>query len=169
MFKGATEHSTEHRSAECGAGHPAAHLKTLRYAGAWPVGDRVFHVLSGWRPHSFGMDDNGEMGVVVGSKSVVPESIEALQIGDQTQVGVQGRLFLAGFTIRPLDPKGGSHQCEVTMVSHVDFGGTLPPSMINFVQANVMPEMLEQIQRLAPRESSVNGDFERGLAQAHRK
>ena len=161
MFKGAVEH----RGVEVGGLNPGAHLKTLRYAGAWPVGDRIFHVLSGWRPHQFGNStNNDELGAVVGSKSVVPGSIEALQIGEQPQVGVQGRLLLAGFTIRPLDSNRGGPQCEVTMVSHVDFGGTLPPSMINFVQANVMPEMLEKIQNLAPKESTVNGDFGRGLA-----
>jgi hypothetical protein len=163
MFRGAVEH----RRIECGAVAPPCHLKTLRYAGAWPVADRRFHVLSGWRPHQFG-ELNAEFGAVVGSKSVVPCSIEALALAEYSGSLVPGRLFVAGFAIRPLATSAG-RQCELTMVSHVDFKGTLPPSVINFVQANIMPEMLEQIQKLAPLEPTENGEFERALARTRER
>ena len=36
------------------------------------------------------------------------------------------------------------------MVSHVDFGGAVPASVLNLVQSRVMPAMLTAIRELAP-------------------
>lgn len=61
MFKGSIEHRTVSApqngsggsSAVGAGGSQEASLKTLIYSGAWPVTDRIFHVVSTWTPHTF--------------------------------------------------------------------------------------------------------------------
>ena len=60
MFK----NSIEHRS----VGACSSSIRTLIYSGIWPVSERYFTVLSGWRPHKFPGSEIA--GAVVSTQSI---------------------------------------------------------------------------------------------------
>lgn len=114
---------------------------TLVYAGAFPVSSRHFHVVSGWA--SFQCGDG--TGAVVASRSV------AAPHRDQRETRtVLARIHAAGFIVLPILHQ--TNRFEVIMVSHVNFEGNMPPPLINFVQTSVMPQILQQVSALAPKE-----------------
>lgn len=140
MFKGAVEHRL------LGGLNPelgGASVKTLNYSGAWPVADRSFLVATGWSRHSH----NGRDGALVATRSVSPDTLGHPDSNAVSQ-NVRARIHVAGFWIQPC----GEGKCELTMVSHVDFGGTMPASLINYVQTSVIPDVLSRARKLAPME-----------------
>lgn len=134
-------------------------VKTLVYKGVWPVADRKFHVCSTWQPSDFAVTSGKRghsKGAVVGTRSIAPSFLPPFEEDESPEMNtsscVLGRIFTAGFAIEP-DYSGEQATCRVTMVSHIDFAGDMPASIINYIQTTVMPGMLSLIRRHAPAEA----------------
>jgi len=145
-------YAVEHGDVDAGDAVRGASLRTLVYAGAWPVADRQFRVLSAWSPwHVFGESD--PVGAIVSSRSVLssamPGPVDSAKALSELATQVCARIHVAGFAIYPLE---GNTRCNLTMVSHINFGGNMPSPVINLVQTKVMPEMLQKISAIAPLE-----------------
>jgi len=133
-------HATDHRPAR-GARGVAGQVRTLVYSGMWPVSERYFHVITAWQPHRWSGGE--DLGALISSQSVNPRAVSN-PLSLPTSF-VNARLYVGGFAIRPVAPPP-AQMCEVTMVSHVDFGGSLPARLINHVQSTVVPAMLEKVR-----------------------
>jgi len=120
-------------------------VRTLNYAGAWPVADRAFLAASAWSRHLH----EGSQGALIATRSVSPGTVLSGNGEAGVSQQVRARIHLAGFWIRPI----GDAQSVVTMVSHIDFGGSMPASLINYVQTSVIPDILSKVRDLAPFEA----------------
>ena len=128
-----------------------------KYNFIWPtkslldiqVADRKFTVASGWKSHVHSGDT--VPGALVASRSI---NVKSLCSEGSDAKFLRARLYIAGFSVRPLPDSEGKPQCEVRMVSHVDFKGSIPDPIINFFQTSVIPEILECVRNLAPNEKA---------------
>jgi hypothetical protein len=121
-------------------------VRLFQMSGIWPTAPREFVVLS------------TRKNLPDGSCLVCTRSpVNNLEIQAETKGYVRGSLNVSGYHLQPFEsfqddkrPKDlqavGPGSCRVTLVSHVDLGGSLPSSIVNRLSTSAPVQLLNAIQ-----------------------
>ena len=113
----------------------------------WPTAPRDFVVCTTWT-------DVAEDGSVLLCTRSVPDDLFPCQKGY-----VRGQIMLSGYRIQPIgllprddplsDAAAGHDACKVTLMAHIDLGGTLPTSLMNQLSTFAPLDTLLAIRKMA--------------------
>lgn len=107
-----------------------ARVQHMFYKRVWPAAPRDFSVITAWEELSDGS-------ILVISKSVGE--------ANPTPPYVRGNIIVGGYRLKQLRGK----QCEVTLLSHTELGGSVPASLVNSYIASAPFKMLAALRKLA--------------------